>query len=150
MFYMCGGAGSPKVRVAEMGVTPKLTIVSSFFRLIFESVILDPVQNCFGKRSFITAKLVVPDGRLIDVGSRISWKENKMFCNLTKCTMPMYLFHQQLIYLSIVLLNGRVSPCTNAIVNFAFAFIVSYILSRVVLHYKYTRILIGEKKLSED
>lgn len=83
---------------------------------------------------------------LQQIGEKVLWKENKLFSNLSKCTMPMYLFHQQLIYLSIIILNGRVNPYVNAMANFAFAMTIAYSLSRIVLHFKYTRILIGEKK----
>lgn len=65
---------------------------------------------------------------------------------LSKYSMPMYLFHQQLIYCSILLLNGRINPYLNATVNFAVALIGSFLISYILMKWKATRFLIGESK----
>lgn len=57
----------------------------------------------------------------------------------------MYLIHQQVIYFSIILLNGKINPYMNALVNFGVAMIISYVISGILLKFKVTRFLIGQK-----
>ena len=73
------------------------------------------------------------------------WEKSRGFQILSSYSMPMYLFHQQLIYFSLVWLNGRVNPWINAGVNFIFALIGSLLLSWVLMKKKFTRFLVGEK-----
>ena len=71
------------------------------------------------------------------------------FINLSCKTMPMYLFHQQIIYFTIYWLNGKVNPYFLAVINFVMALAGSFIISSVLMHWKATRFLIGEKKKGE-
>lgn len=75
----------------------------------------------------------------------LPWKKLKFFNILSALSMPMYLFHQQIIYFVILLLDGRVSPGLNAAVNFIISFSVSLIISHILMKFKTTRFLIGEK-----
>ena len=79
------------------------------------------------------------------IGSRVRWQENKVFMALSKSSMPMYLFHQQIIYFMIYWLNGKVNPYIHAGINFIVALVCSFIISSVLMHWKVTRFLIGEK-----
>ena len=74
-----------------------------------------------------------------------NWKNSKLFITLSSLSMPMYLFHQQIIYFTIVWLNGKVNPWINAGVNFVGALIGSLLISLIVMHWKTTRFLVGEK-----
>lgn len=76
----------------------------------------------------------------------IDWNSKTWFINLSSKTMPMYLFHQQIIYFSILLLNGRVNPYINSLLNLLIALIGSYIFSTVLMKWRVTRFLVGEKK----
>ncbi len=78
------------------------------------------------------------------IGSYINWKKRKYLKVLAKYSMPMYLFHQQIIYLSIILLNGKVHPWINAGVNCIFALVGSFFISWILMRWKMTRFLIGE------
>ena len=80
------------------------------------------------------------------IASVVKWDKSNCFKTLSLYTMPMYLFHQQFIYLSILWLNGKISPWINALINFVFAFLCSYIISVLLMRWKITRILIGEKQ----
>lgn len=60
--------------------------------------------------------------------------------------MAIYLFHQQIIYFTIIWLNGKVNPYLNAIVNFIVALVLSSLISTLLMRFKVTRVLIGEKK----
>lgn len=74
----------------------------------------------------------------------INWRESKWFNWLVSHSMPMYLFHQQIIYFVIVWLNGKVNPYINACANFIIALVGSLVISNLLMKYKATRILIGE------
>ena len=79
------------------------------------------------------------------IASKISWKNSKSFMALAKTSMAIYLFHQQIIYFTILFLNGKVNPYVHAFVNFIVAMMASYGLSCVLMRFKITRFLIGEK-----
>lgn len=64
---------------------------------------------------------------------------------LSKYSLPMYLFHQQLIYLTILWLNGKINPYFNAAANFIFAIVGSILISVLLTRWKVTRVLIGER-----
>jgi len=75
----------------------------------------------------------------------VPWKKSKMFSFLSGCSFPIYLFHQQLIYCTIYLLNGKVNPYVNASVNFMTAVGGSILISWMLMRFRMTRVLIGEK-----
>lgn len=64
---------------------------------------------------------------------------------LANNSMTIYLFHQQLIYISIVCLNGKINPWMHAQVNFMFSLIMSLLISVFLKKNKYIRFLLGEK-----
>lgn len=79
------------------------------------------------------------------IGSRVRWQENKVFMALSKSSMPMYLFHQQIIYFMIFWLNGKVNPYIHAGINVIVAVVCSFLISCLLMRWKVTRFLIGEK-----
>lgn len=76
---------------------------------------------------------------------RINWNDNRAFKNFSSYSMPMYLFHQQIIYFTIYFLNGKINPWLNAMVNFAVAIVGTFMISAILMRYNITRFLIGEK-----
>ena len=79
------------------------------------------------------------------IALKINWKNSKVFLFLAKRSMPIYLFHQQVIYFVIFWLNGKVNPYVNAAANFVIAMAVSVLISSILMKFKVTRFLIGEK-----
>lgn len=79
------------------------------------------------------------------LGTLINWKKSKVFTLLSRYSMPMYLFHQQIIYFCIYLFNGRINQYLNVIVNFIIAVLCSMLISYMLMKWKITRFLIGEK-----
>lgn len=79
------------------------------------------------------------------LANKIEWQDSNIFKALSAYSMPMYLFHQQIIYFTIVWLNGKVNPWANAGINFVVALIGSFVISYVLMKWKTTRILIGEE-----
>ena len=79
------------------------------------------------------------------LAGHIRWLESKMLEKLSAYSMPMYLFHQQIIYFTITALNGVVNPWVNAGVNFAVAAVGSFVISAILMRWKVTRFLVGEK-----
>lgn len=79
------------------------------------------------------------------VADSIKWKENKLIKILESYSMPVYLFHQQMIYIFVFFFNGLLNPYIHTLVNFISSLFFSIVLSAVLMKYKRTRILIGEK-----
>ena len=78
------------------------------------------------------------------LAKRIDWSK-AWFQHLSSKTMPMYLFHQQIIYFTIYWLNGKANPYIHAGINFIVALVCSFLISGVLMRWKVTRFLIGEK-----
>lgn len=78
------------------------------------------------------------------LSEKFNWEDNKLFNKLSKRSMIIYLFHQQVIYSTIILFNGRVSPILNMLINFVVAMVISYVISDILLKFKVTRKLVGE------
>ena len=78
------------------------------------------------------------------LSNRINWNKD-WFKKLSNMTMPVYLFHQQIIYFVIYWFNGLINPFLNAVINLAVALMGSIIISTVLMRWKVTRFLIGEK-----
>ena len=72
-------------------------------------------------------------------------RNNKVFVFVSQRSMTVYLFHQQIIYFTIYWLNGIVNPYMNAVVNFIVAMTISLALATVLLRFRATRFLVGEK-----
>ncbi len=79
------------------------------------------------------------------LANSINWN-NKFFVFIEKRSMSVYLFHQQIIYFTIMSLNGILNPWLHSLVNFAVSFVLSIIISSILKKFKLTRILIGEKQ----
>ena len=79
------------------------------------------------------------------LSAKLNWKKSRAFVFFSKHSMPIYLFHQQVIYLLIFFLNGKLNPYVHAFVNIVGALIISLLISCVMMKFKLTRLLIGEK-----
>lgn len=79
------------------------------------------------------------------LAEHVMWEKSSIFKALSSYSMPMYLFHQQIIYFTLTWLNGKVNPYINAGVNFAAAFAGSFLISWLIMRFKTTRVLMGEK-----
>lgn len=75
----------------------------------------------------------------------VAWEESLFVRKLSGLTMPIYLFHQQVIYFVIWWLNGKIDPYIHAALNFVFAMTGSILISLLLKQFRITRILIGEK-----
>lgn len=82
---------------------------------------------------------------LLKIAESIEWQDKKLFIYLKKYAMPIYLFHQQVIYFLIEWLNGKVSTILNVVLNFVGALIISIFISSFLMRFKVTRFLVGEK-----
>lgn len=73
----------------------------------------------------------------------IDWKDSRMASVLGRCMLPVYLFHYQIVYIVVDVLNGRTPFLTTVLISFFASFVISYILSRVLLKNKVTAFLMG-------
>ena len=69
--------------------------------------------------------------------------ENKVILFLSQHSMSVYLFHQQIVYVFISLLNGLINPYFHAGINFVVSMLISILLSMLFMKFKVTRMLIG-------
>lgn len=79
------------------------------------------------------------------IADKAKWRESKVFGLLSKNSMSIYLFHQQVIYIFVTWLNGMINPYLHVVINFIGAILISLLISTVFMKFKWTRILIGEK-----
>ena len=79
------------------------------------------------------------------LAEKVNWRNNELFMTLAKQSMTIYLFHQQIIYFTISCFNGKINPYLNVIVNFIVAIFFSSLISKFLMNFKCTRVLIGEK-----
>lgn len=75
----------------------------------------------------------------------INISNSKWYMTLAKSSMIIYLFHQQLIYISIAIFNSLINPFLNMLINFVFSVSVSVIIAVVFTSNKYLCFLVGEK-----
>lgn len=64
---------------------------------------------------------------------------------LSRSSMIVYLLHQQIIYFFITGLNGYIHPYLNGLINFAGSLSVSLLAAYILLKFKTTKFLFGEK-----
>ncbi len=76
----------------------------------------------------------------------VSWN-NKVFKALSSATMNIFLFHQQVIYFTIIALNGLIPPVLHGLLNYIFTIIICYFISYCLLKFNFTRFFVGEKQL---
>ena len=125
--------------LVHCGVFVLTQYVSKFDGIIFSlmSLCLDFVLHIIGA---IMAFVV-----LQKLAQMLPSGENKIIATLGKISMPVYLFHQQIIYVIIYLLNGWLHPVLHAAINFVFSMLLSCLISMLFMKFKWTRKLIGEK-----
>lgn len=82
---------------------------------------------------------------LQQIADKVNWQNSKVFAVISKMSMPVYLFHQQVIYVFLYCLNGLLNPYIHGVVNFVGAMAVSLALSALLSKFSVTRFLIGEK-----
>lgn len=75
----------------------------------------------------------------------IEWKKIWIFRYFSRYSMPIYLFHQQVIYFFIYWLNGKINPYINVLINFIGSMLISTIISCVLMKFRVMRFLVGEK-----
>lgn len=71
--------------------------------------------------------------------SKIS--RTKLWKLLIENSFGIYLFHQQIIYLTIILLNGRVIPIVQVFLSFSIAIVVTSFMVIILRKFKITRLL---------
>lgn len=81
---------------------------------------------------------------LQEFASRLGLRNNRTIKSLSKYSMPMYMFHQQIIYFMIIWLDGKINPWIHATANFLTAFVISLVISVILMKWRTTRFLIGE------
>ena len=81
----------------------------------------------------------------IDQRTKGDYKNARFYRFLNQQNFTIYLFHQQVIYGVITLLNGKTPSVILAIANFVISLAVSSIIAALLSKWKISRILIGQK-----
>lgn len=68
---------------------------------------------------------------------------NKLYKLLEENSFGIYLFHQQIIYFTIVLLNGVVHPIIQVLLSFVISLNISLLMSYMLKKNKYTKFVFG-------
>ena len=76
------------------------------------------------------------------ISNRVSLN-NKFYKIIEKHSFGIYLFHQQIIYFTIVTFNGIVSPFIQILLSFCISITISLILSYLLEKNKYTKAALG-------
>lgn len=79
---------------------------------------------------------------LQEIANSIEWNK-KIIKVLIKYSMTIYLFHQQIIYITLYVFNGKIKPVTHVIINLLVSLSVALLLSRMLASIKITRCLLG-------
>lgn len=81
---------------------------------------------------------------LLALARRMHWQTH-FFTSLSKASYPIYLFHQQIIYIILYLLNGVISPFPLMMVAFIIATAISWGMSSAIAGTTILRPIIGLK-----
>lgn len=80
------------------------------------------------------------------IAGRIKWQDNKTIRVLIHCSMPIYLFHQQIIYFIISVLNNKTHPVVISVLCFILSVSVSTGIACIIRKSRTAAILIGDKQ----
>ena len=78
------------------------------------------------------------------ITSNMQEKKYQCLKRISRLSMPVFLIHQQLLCLIVFIIAGRVGIILSFIIAFTIAVFVSLVLSQLLLHFRITRIIIGE------
>lgn len=82
---------------------------------------------------------------LAKIAARIDWKQSKILSFLSMRNMTIYLFHEQFIYITILLFNGILPPAIHGLVNFVVSVVGASAISIILYKSPRMKMLIGEK-----
>ena len=91
--------------------------------------------------------LIFPElffGALLNIFEKLNTYTSKLSVFLSKHSMNMYLFHQQIIYFFIVFINNSVHPILLVVISFSCSFIISLLISILCKTNKITRFITGD------
>lgn len=78
--------------------------------------------------------------------STFLYQKGQHLNKIAKVSMPVFLLHQQVMCIIVTLINGRVCIFLSALIVFFLGVIVSVFISLICLHFKLTRVIVGEYK----
>ena len=81
---------------------------------------------------------------LCKIARFVHYNNSKTLGLLFVYSMPMYLFHQQIIWGLIAAFNGAINPYLHALINVVVATGISFLISHILMRWKATRFLLGE------
>lgn len=82
---------------------------------------------------------------LNELAGKINFKSNRLYLFFEKNNFMIYLFHQQIIYMVITLLNGKVPSGILVGCNFIFSVLISSLIAVILNRWNLTKYLLGQK-----
>ena len=77
--------------------------------------------------------------------TKLKLSTNKTLLLLSSASMPIYLLHQQVIYITINLFNGHINYLLNILISFVSAIVLPFIIYSLIKKYKFATYLFGGK-----
>lgn len=112
---------------------------------IFENGIIGKVMSLLSRNLCDVSGAIMAFLLLSYLASKLRW-DNKIFTNLTIVSFPIYLFHQQIIYVLLWNFQSFINSYVMCALNFLLSILVSYYISLILMKHKFTRFLIGIKQ----
>ena len=116
--------------IKDTGLETSIQIYRRLATLLFVDWL--PQVNGFAASFFVYS-------RESNLWNKIS--RTKLWELLIENSFGIYLFHQQIIYLTIILLNGRVIPIVQVFLSFSIAIVVTSFMVIILRKFKITRLL---------
>lgn len=82
------------------------------------------------------------------IGNHCNWENRSVLQYLDRRSFVIYLFHQQVVILSVFLLYGKISDVVLILINIASSLGISLLISELILHIKFIRPLFGYKYIN--
>ena len=136
-------------RILRGDITWKGWILINIIAFIVDNIVQEE-KNIF-HLGIITGLFLHISGALMavyvlkEIAKSLRWKENTLFNLLSKYSMSIYLFHQQIIYITLTYFNGKVNPYIHVGINFFVSILGAFIISYFLRYFRITKFLIGEK-----
>lgn len=86
---------------------------------------------------------VMAFSKLMKIAEMFNWQNAPLLKRLEPYSLQMYLFHQQIIWVMIICLNGLVHPLINVIINFFIAVTISYTLAYLCKKNRFLNKMLG-------
>ncbi len=131
-----------KKQIIIMMLLAATTYGSQIYLNMFNNKVLNAISTAIGPITSVLECSVLY-WLCSKIVKRIDIFSNKIFRVLEKNSFGIFLFHQQIIYFTIIWLNGHVHPIVQVSLSFIISLAISTIISSLLRRFKVTRVMFG-------